>query len=463
MKATRGPFRMVGDPRLRRSLSFSVIDAVLWSIMFGFSENYVVPFMLLFGASVFGVSLMQGLAQLANAVAQLAGSAIIQRRGSRRSFSRLSVAVHGLSWILVFVAALAHHAWLAIFLFCAGIFASNLSNPSWLSWMNDLVPADRRGYFWGIRNRTGGVAQFIATSLAGLFLFMAKQRGLEVAAYGVLLLLASLSRSSDTFVLRRMYEPPMTRTTEARTMSLLLFLRDLRNTDLGGFMLYMVPMSFLTMMMAPLIQVHLLSDLGLNYVAFTAVTMTGTIATFLLMTYWGTLIDRFGNRRIIMVTSAFFPLIAAGWVVIRAWPILVLLQFLNGFLFAGFSLAGSTYIYDAVGRDRITKSLAYYQTLLMTAAFLGSLSGGAIADLLKWSGLAYGVLNNITGVFVVVAVLRLAVFLFLRNGFSEIRPTEPSPGVGYLLVIKPGQDIVRLFARSRKRVARGGGGKDSSR
>jgi MFS family permease len=461
MKASRGPFRMVDDPRLRRSLSLSVIDAVLWSVMFGFSENYVVPFMLLCGASVFGVSLMQGLAQLANAIAQLTGSAIIQRRGSRRSFSRLSVAVHGLSWIFVFVAAWAHHTWLAILLFCAGLFASNLSNPSWLSWMNDLVPADRRGHFWGIRNRTGGVAQFIATSLAGLFLFTAKQRGLEMAAYGILMLLAFLSRSSDAFILQRMHEPPMARSTEARAMSLIVFLRDLRDTDLGGFMLYMIPMSFLTMMMAPLIQVHLLKDLGLDYVAFTAVTMTGTIATFLLMTYWGTLIDRFGNRRIIMVTSAFFPLIAAGWVFIRAWPILVLLQFLNGFLFAGYSLAGSTYIFDAVGRDRITKSLAYYQTLLMTAAFLGSLSGGAVAGLLERFGLRYGVLNAITGVFVIVAVLRLAVFLFLRNGFSEIRSTEPSPGVGYLLVIKPGQDIVRLFSRARDRVRRGGG-RDSS-
>ena len=436
----------IRDIKLRRSLSLSIVDAVLWAIMFGFSENYVVPFMLLVGASTFGVSLMQGLAQLGTAVAQLAGSAMIQRGGSRRSFARLWTGVHGASWVVVFASViLTHQAWLAIMFFCIGLSASNLSNPAWLSWMNDLVPVPRRAAFWGIRNRAGGIAQFAATSLAGLFLFAAKSRGLEMTAYGILFFLAFLSRFSDIFVLKRMQDLPMARSPEALALSFPAFVRDLRASNLGGFIGFMTAMSFLTMMMAPLIQVHLLREIGLNYVQYTAVTMTGAIAVFLFMPYWGSLVDRFGNRRILIATSLFLPVVALAWVFFRSWLLLLALQLFNGFLMAGFSLAGSTYVYDAVDRVRVTKTLAYYQTLSMAAAFAGSVTGGAIVQWLADRGFTWGILGPITTVFALIALGRLAVLFFGPRRFTEVRATEPSPGLHYFFLVKPYQDAVLSF------------------
>ena len=72
------------DDRAKKALWYSLVDGVLWSVMFGFAENYIVPFVLLFGATAFHASLMQGMVQLSISAAQLLGGEVVYRLRKRR-------------------------------------------------------------------------------------------------------------------------------------------------------------------------------------------------------------------------------------------------------------------------------------------------------------------------------------------------------------------------------------------
>ena len=429
------------EGRVRRSLSFSVLDAVLWSIMFGLAENFVVPFILLFGATVFQVSLLQGASQLAVGTGQLVGGSILQRLKSRRVLSMVAVTIHAFGWLLIFAGTvLTGSAWVAIILYCAFLFIANFSSPGWMSWMNELVPTDQRGRFWSSRNSVAGLVQFLAIAAAGVALYEAKNLNWEIGAYGVLFALAFVARMGGVWSLYNQWEPPMKKAAQASQTTFLKFLAEMKASNFGRFALFSVFLTFAVQMIYPIIQVYLLKDLKLDYLQYSIVMMTFTIASFVFMLYWGPLSDRFGNRRILLVSATLLPFAALAWVFISDWRLLVLLQLVSGFLVAGVNLSTTNFIFDSIKPEHMAKSVSYFNALNTTFAFAGALSGGALADLLKDWGWQWGLLGPLTTVFLVIAVLRVVVLLVLAKGFGEVRDHEPSPGLRYFYIYKPYQD-----------------------
>jgi len=441
---------------LRRSLTFSIFDGVLWAVMFGLAENFIVPFILLFGATVFQVSFLQGTAQLASGVGQLAGATVIQRGGSRRRLAMAMVTLHALSWLVIYWGTVwTGSAWFAIGAYCLSLFIGNLGGPGWMSWMNDLVPETQRGSYWSFRNSVAGLTQLIPIAAAGFALQQAKPQGLELATFGVLFFLAFVSRLGGVFCLAAQHEPPMQRTAEGRSMSFLAFLKDLRASNFGRFVVFSVLLNFTIQMIYPIIQVYLLQELNFDYNVYTWVTMTFTIASFVFMLYWGPLSDRFGNRRILLVSALLLPLVAIGWIFVKEWWWLIVLQLVTGFLVSGVNLSTTNFIFDSVKPERLAKSVAYFTALNTTFGFLGSVSGGALADGLKALSWHWGPLGPLTTVFLVVAVLRVAVLAGFAKGFSEVRNAEPSPGLRWFYIYKPWQDASGWVADVPKTLAKG--------
>lgn len=436
-----GFLKALPDPRVRKTLAIGVLDAVTWAVMFGLAENFIVPFAMLFGATVFEVSLLQGGAQLATGLGQLAGGPLIQRGGSRRRNSIVVVAYFAFSWLLTFWGTvLTGSAWVAILLYCGSLFVANLASPGWLSWMNDLVPPNFRGRYWSARNTAAGLVQFLAIAAAGVVLFESKRLSFEIPAYGVLFTIAFAVRIGGAFAIRAQHEPPMRRTEEGRQMTFLKFLAELRTSNFGRFVLFSIFLNFTVVMIYPIIQVYMLKELKFDYIQYSAVMMTFTIASFVFMTYWGPLSDRFGNRRILLVSSVLLPFAALAWVFLSDWRLLIALQLVSGFLVSGINLTTMNFIFDSEKPERMAKSVAYFTALNTGFAFLGSVAGGALADVLQTVDWRWGLLGPLTTVFLVTAVLRLGVIGGFARGFREVRDAEPSPGLPYFFIYKPWQD-----------------------
>ncbi len=448
-------FSRITDKNVEKGLMYSIFDAILWAVMFGFSENYIVPFALLFGASVFQIGILQGLYQLGIGFPQLIGAKFINRFKKRKTLSIITSRIHALSWFcMVLTGLFIKEPWVIIIVFFIGIAATNIGGPGWLSWMNDLVPQKLRGVFWGFRNTIVGAVQFIAITIAGISLYFAKKSGLELTAYMVLFTLAFISRFLSFYTLGNQHEPPMSVPLPKKEFHFSIFLAKILTTNFGKFTLFSISMTFATNLVGSLIPVYIIKSLGFNYIQFTVIIMTASILNFIFMTYWGPLSDKYGNYRILFITAVGIPILALSWSLFKNFYILILVQAFSGFLWAGFNLATTNFIFDAVRRENITKIMAYFNTLNTACAFLGAVSGGFIADILTRINWSFLIFNGFTVVFIFSFFLRLIILaIFIRN-FKEVRSVEKSPGINYFYVYKPASQLINYIEILRQRVSR---------
>jgi hypothetical protein len=273
----------IEDPDIRKGLYYSVLDGLLWACMFGVSENYIVPFIVFFGASVMQVSLLQGLSQLGAGLAHLSGTKVLGLFKQRKQLLVLATRLHALTWVFVFaLTAITKSPWFALIFFVAGFFFGSISGPGWLSWMNDIMPKEIRGEYWGRRNRVMGLTQLFSISFAGILLQIARTHDFETLAYGILFSLGFIFRFGSTFFQKRQYEPPMLVTEESKSFKFRIFIEKLFTTNFGRFVLFHILLSFAINLSAPIVPVYLLSKLGFNYIQYTVIIMVFNITNFFL-------------------------------------------------------------------------------------------------------------------------------------------------------------------------------------
>jgi MFS family permease len=78
--------------------------------------------------------------------------------------------------------------------------ADNFVAPAWNSLMGDLVPADKRGDYFGKRNRICSVFTFGATFLGGMILQWFKPIN-EWIGYGIIFSIAFIARGVSAYYL----------------------------------------------------------------------------------------------------------------------------------------------------------------------------------------------------------------------------------------------------------------------
>jgi MFS family permease len=446
-------FPFLDKVKTRKALLFSMIDGILWAIMFGFAENYIVPLALFFNATAFQTSIMQGSTQLAISISQLIGSKIVHKIKKRQLISVVCVAFHALTFILIPVVAIITKNPLPIMiLFVGGAFITNIGGPGWVSWMNDIVPPRIRGTFWGIRSRILNLTEFCAIIVAGIILYIADGHHILFFAYAALFIVGGLSRLFGTIPLSKQYEPPMSIAKAGTDVSFGTFLSKLTTTNFGRFSLFSVILTFAVNVMSPVIPVFLLSSIGFNYLQYSIVMMSSMVSTFLAMSYWGKLADKYGNYRILLITAVSLPIVAIGWAFIKDFYLLILLQLFSGFVWAGFNLANQNYIFDSIKPENVTRISAYFISLNNIAAFAGSISGGILTLVTKLFVIPFFAANNYELIFFLSGLLRFVIIFFLIKRFTEVRSVVPSPGLRHFYIQFPMSTIYNRLVVSIDRL-----------
>ena len=442
----------IQDERMRSGLRYSLNDGILWAVMYGAAESYLAPFALLFGATAFQVSLIQGMAFLGICLAQLIGAKLALKVKDRKTLIVTVVRIHAASWILIFfTTVLTGNPWFLVGFYLIGMFSTNLGGPAWTSWMNELIPRRLRGEFWGKRNMLVGGAQFACMGVAGVVLQFSKSANMEIPAFGLLFLLAFFARFGGSFAVAKQYEPPMHITETTHNFRFHIFLTKLRTTNFGRFALFNFFMAFAVNIMTPIISVYVLQTLGFSYMQFTALNVAMMVSSFVSMTYWGPLSDRFGNYRILTVTTMVLPFTAFGWVFVDNFYLLLLLQCFHGFLMAGMNLAILNYLFDAVLPQNVMKITAYFNTLNNLFAFSGAFLGGYLTRLTPALSFEYFEAGNFELIFLLSGLVRLLGVLSFRMKFKEVRDVEASPSIQYFYVYKPMTSFINRFQRLNDR------------
>jgi len=396
--------------------------------------RYITPYALLLGASNKIIGFLTSIPQIASAIIQLFSLRILGGKVSRKKLSFWGALLQAIFWLPIIsleffyfvlnkrgpMIPIALIGFYTILVAAGSIFA-----PAWSSWMKDLVDEKTRGSYFGKRNRIVGFASLSSMVVAGYLLDVFK----KINAYSGFLLIfsiAMISRFISAFLLKQQHEPPF-KSHKSYYFTLWEFIRIMPQSNFGRFTAFVNLFTFSVSIASPFFAVYMLKYLKLSYLQFTLVNFASSIASLLSMPLWGKLGDRYGNLKIVKTTSSLIPLVPAMWALTTfvksnfVFFILLLIELYSGFLWAGYNLSSSNFVYDAVTRQKLPICVTYYNILNAVMTFIGATIGGFLAS--------YNILRNISAgniiqVFIISAIFRFLSAIIILPHVKEVKKVE---------------------------------------
>lgn len=381
--ATPNPPPPDGEPN--RSLRISTIEGAFASIHGTITAGALATgYGLMLGANDFHLGMMAAMGALAS-VGNAISARLVGLLGRRKALcvaaSVTSRCVWGILAALPFLAA-TNAVKLRIFLgllFISGL-ASSIAGNAWLSWMTDLVPVERRGRYFGRRNTLFGVVTIATGFLSGRLYDLLNAQGHQQAAFAILFGVATLSALICGSILSRQWEPPA-HGELAKPLAHLLSL-PLKNAEFRLFLVFSMLWTAATAVASPFFGAHMIRNLHMPYSLIALYSIVATLFGLASQPFWGAVVDRMGNRPVLVATAcsvAFLPMI---WVFPKTGFYLPLWidAALTGLLWPGLGIA--MFNLPMVTAPRENRQ-AYFAVLAMCngiTALLASLSGGWIAD-----------------------------------------------------------------------------------
>jgi len=405
--------------KAKRSLNYSYKDGTFSALMVGFTQDYFSPFLLLIGATTSQIGLLSALPNLASSLAQLKSADIAEKLKSRRSVVTMFVMLQALMLIPIAAMPVSSYKSPILFILLVTMFTTlgAFAGPPWASMMGDLVEENKRGSFFGRRNKILGIIIVAATFIAGLILQVMNPLSPHWG-FALIFGAAAIFRMVSGYYLSRMYDPPVEYSGD-NYFSIWGFLSRVGESNFVNFSVFVALMNFAVFLASPYFAVLMLQDLHFDYITYTVVNVASTLTVYLTMKRWGNIADRVGNIRILKLTSMIVVIVPLLWLINLDPIYLIAAQIVSGFAWAGFNLCASNFIYDSVTQKKRTRCIAYFNVFNGIAVCAGSIIGGLILPYLPPT-FGYQILT----LFVISSILRLLIATTLPKRLKEVRPVD---------------------------------------
>ena len=411
------------EKKKEESRNISIYEGSATSVMSGAGDSYVVPYALVLNANNAEIGFLTSFVNLFSSFSQLYSSKLVYTH-SRKKVVLFAVFMQALLWLsliavgfLYWQGILKNEVVLLVIIFYSIIaIFGGIANPSWFSWMGDIVPVKIRGEYFSKRNIICGLIALIVTVTASFLLDYMKNIGFLIFGFWILFGLASLGRFISLLFFTKMYEPK-TKVDKKNYFTFSQFIKKAPSTNFGRFSIYVGLINLATYFASPFFLVYMLKDLNYNYVWFTLVNFSSAIFTAISLPLWGKIGDYYGNKKLLTIGAIIIPFAPLPWLIFKN-PIALIFtaQIIAGFGWAAFNLAASNFIYDAVTPQRRAICVAYYTVINGVCIFIGAFLGGLFAEyiVLSW-------INVLLIIFLISAVLRVIFSLIMIPKIKEVR------------------------------------------
>ena len=382
---------------VRLNLRWFWFDGVFASASDSIILAYLSLFVLALGATRAQIGLMSSLSSLSAALLLLPGAALVERWGRRKQ-----IVVFSAGWaarVALLLLALAPLAfvgpaaiYVAITLAVARSALTNLGVPAWVSLTADVVPLEWRGRYFSARNIAMGTVKIVVTFLVGQLI---TRVGAPVG-YQLAMGLAFVVGMASTFSFAHLEEEPPASTTPQTTErgSQVPFLQHLRaHPEFLFFCATAALWNFSLNVAGPFFSVYLVEGLKASAGVVGTLSVLGSLAALPAQRLLGPLADRWGPRRVQLVTGLLIPLLPVAWALTRSPWHVVPINLAGGFLWAGYNLANFNLLLALTPEDRRPRYSALYQIVVMAGLAGGAALGGVIAE--QWGYATTFVLSGI--------------------------------------------------------------------
>lgn len=445
----------------KRSMDASIADGMAYSVMTGLGDAYIPAAAVLLGASNFYVGLLSALPQFAGAVLQFFSLSMLRIFRNRKVLVVLGALMHAACWLCVAAVML----WpgplsipLITLFFSLGAGFSLLINPAWSSWISDIVPENERADFFAKRNRLMQFVLFAATFLAGLALEQMQLSYPVALGFAAVFAGAFAARAASALYLSRMANVPYELQLMREIQMKHLFLLPAHRNELW-FLAFIALMNFASLFASPFFTPYLLNNLGYDIWALGVLTAITVLAKVVSYPYWGKIIDRFGNRAVLVTGAFMVPLVPFMWLFSSDFAMLAFFNVFSGFVWSGFDLATFNYALALVDRNLRPSFISKYNIFNGVLSAAGAVAGGLFLALFGTAAI-FGY-SGILLVFLISTAMRLAVAVIftpkLAGGREVKNTTQDRAMIFDMVAVYPTQGAVSHvlggFNFTRKAVA----------
>lgn len=400
------------------SLKNSVKEGITAEISIRAMDYYLIPFALLMGASPTQIGALIAFPNLFSSLTLVLSPVFIRILGSRLRVIRLCMALQALFLLPIgLLYFLGMPLSLIALVIAVSIFRilGTVIGPAWGSLMSEYLRQEERGKYFGGRSQILGITGVLATAVwAGMLQTMSGFS--EIAGYVFLFLTAGLFRFLSYTFASRMEDLPVVETFSLRKLRFTQLFRSLHERNFVKFISYVAASTFATQMALPYFSVWMLEGMKLNYLWYSAIHLTSVISGLIAFPLWGRTSDVTGNARILKRASFLIALIPFLWILARNPVALMCVEVFSGFVWSGFNLCVTNYVYDSCRKEDRVKCLVNFNMINGLAAFAGVYTGGILVEHMP-PLTGYPILS----VFFASGLLRLAAHLFISGRFEEVR------------------------------------------
>lgn len=395
---------------IRQNLRWFWLDGVFANASESIIVTYLTLFVLALGANSVQIGLMSSLSSLGGALFLLPGATLVERWGHRRQIVVFNGG--GIARLVLLLLALLplvltgpSAVTIAIGLIVIRSISGNFNFPAWMSLSADIVPVAWRGRYFSSRNIMMSVAGMVTVFLAGLII----TRTGGLAGYQYVLGLAFILGLVATYSFNRISDP-LNSTPPPKVVrpAMNLGLRLRQDSDFWILCATAAVWNFSLNIAGPFFRVYLVEDLAATATMVAILSIVCSLSALPGQRLFGMLADKWGPRRVVLVTGLFIPGLPLGWAVATTSWQLIPFEIASGFLWAGYNLAIFNFLLMLIPESRRERYSAFYQIVVMVASAGGAMLGGIVAG--SWS---------YTAVFVLSGVGRLIAALMFAGFFRK--------------------------------------------
>jgi MFS family permease len=370
---------------VQKGLRISVIEGVFAQVHINLTAGmFLTSFALYIGLNNIGIGLLSAIPAFFTGCAFFA-IYLINIFGSRQ---RLCVLFSGTGRGIFFVIGLLLlfdvriKPWLFFTVIVLHNILMNFSSNAWLSWMSDLVPKEKRGSYFGLRNTILNLVGMIINVIGGRILDAYKLVGALAQGLGMIFTGASVSSTIAAGVLSQQYEPPLKK--EHPNMKNIFF-TPLRDKNFRNLLRFISFWYLLAGIASPFYLVHMLTNLHMTYSKIALYSIVAGVASLIFQIFWGRTIDRIKSKPVLSINffaAAFLPLL---WLFARKDYLLPIWidAFLTGIFWSGINLSLFNILFSLTEEKELKESyFAVFTTISGVFAFVSALAGGFIAQAL---------------------------------------------------------------------------------
>ncbi|EXX87756.1 MFS transporter [Paenibacillus darwinianus] len=403
----------------RKALRLAVwegIPATLVGNMLG--GPILTAYLLFLGATSQQIGLVLAIPPLANIV-QIAAAFLMQRMENRKFWMALLGTLHRSTWVatgaipFLMPDRLQVPVFIALFLF--SFLNASVGGVVWSSMISDMVPAQVRGRYFGIRNT-------IHFAFAGLSLLVAGQI-LESAPserYGFVILYAIAGAAAvwNAIEIFRYPNPPFEKSAEPGGIG--QFFKPLKDRAFMMATAFIALFILLLNIAVPLFSFVMLELLHISKFQVTLVTAVQMIVMMVSYYYWGNLNARFETITLLLWSLPLLALSCVLWVGLEALPVLLVLILVHvalGIGQGGYNLLTFNFLIGDTPKADRPMYIGIFAGVTGLAGFIGPMVGGALYEQIKGGAFwlqSYGV-SLFTGAALLVLALGVGPFVLTRS------------------------------------------------